>query len=92
VGWGWDAQVLDSGLESANVPYSYGFSIILLTLLVKIATFPLSKQQVESTMSMQVRATLAAFASAAALLFRDYLSPLTTLRRHAQGGSLLCCD
>lgn len=49
------SQFLDSGLENANVPYSYGFSIILLTLLVKLATFPLSKQQVESTMAMQVQ-------------------------------------
>lgn len=46
-------KVIDSGLESANVPYSYGFSIIILTLLVKVVTFPLSKQQVESTMAMQ---------------------------------------
>ena len=39
-------QVLDGGLVSAGVPYSYGFSIILLTLLVKLATYPLSKKQV----------------------------------------------
>ena len=36
-----------------GVPYSYGFSIILLTLLVKIGTFPLTKKQVESTVAMQ---------------------------------------
>jgi YidC/Oxa1 family membrane protein insertase len=46
-------QVLDTGLESAHVPYSYGFAIILLTILVKAATFPLTKKQVESTMAMQ---------------------------------------
>lgn len=46
-------KVLDSGLEGAGIPYSYGFSIILLTLLVKLATFPLSKKQVESTLAMQ---------------------------------------
>ena len=39
-------QVLDDGLESLHVPYSYGFAIILLTILVKIATFPLSQKQV----------------------------------------------
>lgn len=39
-------QILDGGLEKAGVPYSYGFSIILLTILVKAATFPLSKKQV----------------------------------------------
>ena len=40
------AQVLDGGLHSLNVPYSYGFSIILLTILVKLGTFPLTRQQV----------------------------------------------
>lgn len=39
-------QVLDQGLSGAGVPYSYGFAIILLTILVKLATYPLSKQQV----------------------------------------------
>lgn len=39
-------QVLDQGIHSAGVPYSYGFAIILLTILVKLATYPLSKQQV----------------------------------------------
>ena len=34
-----------SGLDAVHVPYSYGYSIILLTLLVKAATFPLTKQQ-----------------------------------------------
>ncbi len=38
--------MLDDNLESAGVPYSYGFSIILLTVMVKLATFPLSKKQV----------------------------------------------
>ena len=39
-------QVLDQGLSGAGIPYSYGFAIILLTILVKLATYPLSKQQV----------------------------------------------
>ncbi|MCO5600331.1 hypothetical protein L7F22_054441 [Adiantum nelumboides] len=46
-------KVLKDGLQALHVPYSYGFAIILLTVLVKAATFPLSKQQVESSMSMQ---------------------------------------
>lgn len=47
-------KVLDSNLSALHVPYSYGFSIILLTMAVKLATFPLTKKQVESTMAMQV--------------------------------------
>lgn len=45
--------MIDSGLETIHVPYSYGFSIIILTVFVKILTFPLSKQQVESSIAMQ---------------------------------------
>lgn len=36
---------VQDGLDRVNCPYSYGYSIILLTLLVKVATFPLTKQQ-----------------------------------------------
>ena len=39
------AQVLDSGLAMLHVPYSYGFAIILLTIIVKALTFPLSRKQ-----------------------------------------------
>ena len=39
------AQVLDSGLSMLHVPYSYGFAIILLTIIVKALTFPLSRKQ-----------------------------------------------
>lgn len=46
-------QTLQTGLETLHVPYSYGFSIILLTLLVKVVTFPLTKAQVESTLAVQ---------------------------------------
>ena len=46
-------KVIDSGLEAVHVPYSYGFAIIILTVMVKILTFPLSKQQVESSIAMQ---------------------------------------
>ena len=46
-------KIIDSVLDGAGVPYSYGFSIIVLTLLVKLATYPLSSKQVESTLRMQ---------------------------------------
>lgn len=44
---------IDNVLGAAHIPYSYGFSIILLTLLVKVATYPLSAKQVQSTLSLQ---------------------------------------
>jgi len=37
---------MQDGLDKVHCPYSYGYSIILLTLLVKVVTFPLTKQQV----------------------------------------------
>lgn len=40
-------------MDKFNVPYSYGWSIVALTALIKLATFPLVKQQVESTLAMQ---------------------------------------
>ena len=46
-------KLLDGGLEAAHVPYSYGFSIILLTFLVKAATYPLTRKQMASTISLQ---------------------------------------
>ncbi|RZC78709.1 hypothetical protein C5167_002908 [Papaver somniferum] len=46
-------KVLKDGLTAVHVPYSYGFAIILLTVLVKAVTLPLTKQQVESTLAMQ---------------------------------------
>lgn len=46
-------KVLDGTLEDVGVPYSYGFAIILLTILVKAATFPLSKKSMESTVALQ---------------------------------------
>ncbi|KAJ9554489.1 hypothetical protein OSB04_018534 [Centaurea solstitialis] len=46
-------KFLKDGLSTLHVPYSYGFAIILLTVLVKAATFPLSKKQVESAMAMR---------------------------------------
>ncbi|KAM1260471.1 hypothetical protein COP1_026089 [Malus domestica] len=46
-------KFLKDGFSAVHVPYSYGFAIILLTVLVKNATFPLSKKQVESAMAMR---------------------------------------
>lgn len=40
-------------LYKLHVPYSYGYSIILLTLFVKLVSFPLIKQQVESSLAVQ---------------------------------------
>ncbi|RRT46347.1 hypothetical protein B296_00054517 [Ensete ventricosum] len=45
--------VLKDGLSAIHVPYSYGFAIILLTVIVKVLTLPLTKKQVESTLAMQ---------------------------------------
>lgn len=39
---------LQTGLDKLHVPYSYGWSIILLTLLVKTALFPITRKQVSS--------------------------------------------
>ncbi|PKA65221.1 ALBINO3-like protein 1, chloroplastic [Apostasia shenzhenica] len=46
-------KFLKDGLSTLHVPYAYGFAIIILTVLVKAATFPLTKKQVESTMAMR---------------------------------------
>ncbi|XVE74888.1 hypothetical protein DITRI_Ditri12bG0054700 [Diplodiscus trichospermus] len=46
-------KVLEDGLSALHVPYAYGFAIILLTVLVKAATFPLTRKQVESAMAMR---------------------------------------
>ncbi|CAN6472535.1 unnamed protein product [Victoria cruziana] len=46
-------KILKDGLSAVHVPYAYGFAIILLTVIVKAATFPLTKKQVESTLAMQ---------------------------------------
>ena len=51
-------QVLDQGISGAGIPYSYGFAIILLTILVKLATYPLSKQQVSKPRRLSQHAAL----------------------------------
>ena len=40
-------------LESIGIPYSYGFSIILFTIFVKVITIPLTRQQLRSMKAMQ---------------------------------------
>jgi len=44
---------LHGGLKSVGIDEAYGPSIILFTLLLKAITFPLNKQQIESTSKMQ---------------------------------------
>ncbi len=40
-------------LLDLGVPYSFGFAIILFTLSVRLATFPLNMQQIKSSKAMQ---------------------------------------
>lgn len=42
---------IQSTLDTLHVPYSYGWSIILLTLLTKVFTFPFTKIQVRNRAS-----------------------------------------
>lgn len=51
-------QVLEGGLARAGVPYSYGFAIILLTVMVKAATYPLTKKSVSQHMQLLVMTML----------------------------------
>lgn len=44
---------IQTQLDRLRVPYSYGWSIVALTAFVKLITFPLTKQQVESSLAMQ---------------------------------------
>lgn len=44
---------LDSVLKGWGIPYAFGFSIILFTLVVRLATFPLNMQQIKSSKAMQ---------------------------------------
>ena len=40
-------------LAAVHIPYAFGFSIILFTLIVRGATFPLNMQQIKSSKAMQ---------------------------------------
>jgi YidC/Oxa1 family membrane protein insertase len=52
-------ELLAGGLRSVGVPQSYGPAIIAFTLGLKALTFPLNKQQIESTTKMQAIAPAA---------------------------------
>ena len=40
------------GLKKLNVPYSYGWSIVALTAVIKLVTFPLTKKQASAQWCM----------------------------------------
>lgn len=44
---------VDHVLEALNVPYSFGFAIILFTVAIRALTFPLNLQQIKSSKAMQ---------------------------------------
>jgi len=44
---------LQTLLAKANIPYSFGFAIILFTVLVRLLTYPLNMQQIKSSKAMQ---------------------------------------
>ncbi len=44
---------INSVLVGIGIPYSFGFAIILFTLIVKALTYPLNKKQLESTRATQ---------------------------------------
>lgn len=44
---------LDNVLKGWGIPYAFGFAIILFTLAVRLATFPLNMQQIKSSKAMQ---------------------------------------
>lgn len=43
----------ERSLAGLNIPYAFGFAIILFTVLVRLATFPLNMQQIKSSKAMQ---------------------------------------
>ena len=43
----------DRAISSVGIPYSFGFAIILFTIVVRGATFPLNMQQIKSSKAMQ---------------------------------------
>ena len=46
-------MTLHTTLQGVGIEQAYGPSIILFTLILKLLTFPLNKQQIESTSKMQ---------------------------------------
>lgn len=47
-------KLIHAGLAGAGVTQAWGLSIIAMTVLIKVLTFPLTKGQLESTNKMQV--------------------------------------
>jgi YidC/Oxa1 family membrane protein insertase len=43
----------DRSLAQVGIPYAFGFAIILFTVVVRLATFPLNVQQIRSAKAMQ---------------------------------------
>lgn len=72
-------QLIHSGLMAAGMSEnSWGISIVFLTVLIKVLTFPLTKTQLESTNKMQVR-MLCLFVRILCLhylVFLQYCSPI----------------
>ncbi len=44
---------IDRFLNTASIPYSFGFAIILFTVTIRLLTFPLNMQQIKSSKAMQ---------------------------------------
>ena len=49
----WTLECIDGLLAPITGTNSYGYSILVLTLLVKFVTFPLTKKQIEGSVNMQ---------------------------------------
>jgi YidC/Oxa1 family membrane protein insertase len=49
----WVLVATDEVLEGFGIPYAFGFAIILFTVVVRLATFPLNMQQIKSSKAMQ---------------------------------------
>lgn len=46
-------DTLNNTLAEIGIPYSFGFAIILFTVLIKVVTYPLNQKQIESTRATQ---------------------------------------
>lgn len=46
-------EAINSALAAIGIPYSFGFAIIIFTLLIKLITAPLNAKQIKSSKAMQ---------------------------------------
>lgn len=46
-------EAINSALAAIGIPYSFGFAIIIFTLLIKLLTAPLNARQIKSSKAMQ---------------------------------------